>query len=60
MDKNHPYARYQGLPEWENIDKAISQLISNNDLIEKTSRPYIIGYIIKALDKGGLLKNSNN
>jgi hypothetical protein len=47
--RKHPYASFEGSKEWLLIDKALDELVGNGDLEEQTSRPYIIGYLCKAL-----------
>jgi hypothetical protein len=46
----HPYADYEGEETWTAVDKAISDLVANGDLEEKTARSHIVGYICKLLD----------
>jgi hypothetical protein len=59
MDTQHSYVKYESLPEWGVIDKAISDLIDNNDLVEQTARYCIIGYILRSLGERGLLKSQS-
>ena len=37
------------------IDRAISELVENQDLVEGTLRPYIVGYILKQLLDAGVV-----
>lgn len=53
---DHPYQSLESHPAWQAIDAAISDLEDNGDLREQTARVYIVGYLVKALVKGGLLK----
>lgn len=45
----HPYVEYQSTPLWAVIEKAIDDLVENQDLIEQTSREIIVGYICKQI-----------
>lgn len=52
----HPYSQYELEPIWPVINQAITDLVSNGDLEEKTARNYIVGYICKLIGefkKGG-------
>lgn len=46
-----PYKEYEAHPTWKRVDKAISDLVENQDLVERTARPYIVGYICKILSE---------
>jgi hypothetical protein len=46
-----PYEIYKGTPVWRILDKAVSDLVENNDLVETTRRDYIVGYICKKLQR---------
>jgi len=46
----HPYAAYEGTRNWKVLDHAIDELVTNSDLIERTDRAYIVGFLCKALD----------
>lgn len=43
----HPYKAFEGKSLWKQLDRGISELVQNGDLIEKTPREYIIGYLCK-------------
>jgi hypothetical protein len=45
----HPYTKYESHPYWKRIDKGISDLVENQDLVEQEARPYIVGYLCKML-----------
>lgn len=47
----HPYLRYEGTTTWTAIEHGIVDLINNGDLIEKTNRKYIIGYLCMVLQR---------
>jgi hypothetical protein len=48
-DRRTPYDDMKGTQNWRAIENAISDLVSNNDLVEQTSRDYIVGYICRKL-----------
>jgi hypothetical protein len=45
----HPYLDFEGTKNWKLLDQAIEELVLNSDLIERTNRAYIVGYLCKAL-----------
>ncbi len=45
----HPYDKYRGTELWRVIDQGIRDLVTNGDLIEKTDRSHIVGYLCKAV-----------
>lgn len=46
---NHPYEQYMETALWFAIDKGIDDLSKNHDIIETTSREYIVGYLCKVI-----------
>lgn len=54
--KEFPYQKFQATPAWEVVEQAIGKLINNSDLVEKTDRRYIVGFILKELADKELLK----
>ena len=46
-----PYDLYVGTREWKTVEKAIQDLVRNNDIAENTGRDYIVGCICKQLAK---------
>jgi hypothetical protein len=44
-----PYDLYKETKEWKIVEKAIQDLVENNDIAETTGRDYIVGYICKQL-----------
>jgi hypothetical protein len=48
----HPYANYEADPLWPLIDKGISDLVKNQDLIEQSDRNYIVGYLCAVILQG--------
>jgi hypothetical protein len=47
----HPYVAYESTSNWKALNEAIDELVANSDLIEKTNRAYIVGFLCKALDE---------
>ena len=43
----HPYKKYESHPYWKRIEKGISDLVENQDLVERAARSYIVGYLCK-------------
>ncbi len=44
-----PYSEYQSSKEWSILEKAINELIENEDIKLTTSPEYVMGYIAKQL-----------
>jgi hypothetical protein len=51
-DRQHPYTRWKGTALWKAVEKGIADLVENRDIVEKTPRAYIVGYICKAVSRG--------
>jgi len=49
--QTHPYTRYENSPLWKAIDRAITDLVSNQDMVEDEYHDYIVGYICKIVDR---------
>lgn len=49
MDNNFPYNRDSAF--WQPVEKAVRDLLENDDLELKTDVDYIIGYIVKNLEE---------
>jgi hypothetical protein len=47
----HPYTAYENTPLWKAIDRAISDLVSNQDMVEDEYHDYIVGYICKVVNR---------
>jgi hypothetical protein len=47
--REHPYKKYESHRYWKLLNKGISDLVGNQDLMEKAARPYIAGYLCKLL-----------
>jgi hypothetical protein len=48
-NREHPYVLYEGTQHWELLSGAIEDLVKNSDLIVRTDRAYIVGYLCKIL-----------
>jgi len=48
----HPYIKLEGTPLWAAVESAINDLVLNNDLVESTPRPYIVGYLCQRILDG--------
>ena len=59
-NKEFPYQKYLSNPAWQTVDHAIERLASNADLIEKTERRYIVGFILKQLVDEGFLNEEKS
>jgi hypothetical protein len=49
MNNNHPYRKFEGTPLWDTVEKAVSALIANGDITEKTAHEHIVGYFCNAI-----------
>ena len=49
--QTHPYLAWERTPVWRAIEKAVTDLVENHDLIEDEHREYIVGYICKTIDR---------
>jgi hypothetical protein len=47
----HPYVRLENTPFWKVIEVGIADLVENRDIVEKTDRRYIVGYICEAVSR---------
>ncbi|WP_257667139.1 hypothetical protein [Parapedobacter tibetensis] len=48
----HPYKEYEQTQLWELIDKAIDDLIQNQDIELTTRKEYVVGYLCKNIKIG--------
>jgi hypothetical protein len=48
---SHPYKKFENTPLWNIINKAIDDLVENDDIEEKSKREYIVGYISKVINE---------
>lgn len=53
-----PYAQFKELKAWKVVDRAIEDLVENQDMVEATVRKCIVGYILKRLSENELLAES--
>lgn len=44
-----PYENYKSHALWKVIEKAIAELVGNQDMLEKTKRDYIVGYLVEKI-----------
>ena len=51
---DHPYKEFEGKRLWAVIDEAVEDLVDNRDIMETTHRNYIVGYLCKKIEEGGL------
>jgi hypothetical protein len=49
--QSHPYERHENTPLWKAIDKAVTDLVVNQDLVENEYHEYIVGHICKVIDR---------
>lgn len=54
MKSEFPYEEYKDTKIWNVIEFAVSNLVDNSDLEEKTDREYIVGYLCKTLVESGI------
>ena len=46
---DHPYEEFEGTPLWDSLAKAVCELVENDDILERTERVYIVGYLCKCV-----------
>jgi hypothetical protein len=46
-----PYEIYKKTDLWNLVDEAITDLVENGDIVEKTRRDYIVGFLCKNLQQ---------
>ncbi len=49
--QTHPYLAWERTPLWRAIEKAVADLVENQDLVEDEYREYIVGYICKTIGR---------
>jgi len=49
----HPYVELEGTPIWIAVASAIDDLVQNDDLVERTARNYIVGYLSQRIVSEG-------
>ena len=60
MPKDYAYREFEDLFAWNIVNRAIGTLVKNKDLVEKTDRRYIVGFLLKVLSDNGALKAKGN
>ena len=53
------YLEFRDYQAWDVVDRAINDLIENQDLEETTVHQLVVGYIVKALVEAELLRTSS-
>ena len=48
-EAQHPSKNYESHRYWKRIDVGISDLVDNQDLVEQSARPYIVGDLSKTI-----------
>ncbi len=56
----HPYAEFDGTDLWKVLDEALTALVENSDIEERTARAYIVGYLANRLISSGLARKSGD
>lgn len=59
MMKDFPYSEFLETPAWVVLEKAIQDLVDNQDLEEMTNRKLIVGYILSKLNEKNLLNQNS-
>jgi len=49
IKSTHPYKKYEALPLWAIVDRAVRALSRNGDIAEQTDRHYIVGFLCKQI-----------
>ena len=52
---DYPYKLFETKKIWKIVNKAIDDLVKNQDIKETTHRRYIVGYICKLLSEAGAI-----
>jgi hypothetical protein len=47
--QTHPYVKYENTPLWSTIEKAVNELVKNQDIDLTTKKEYVIGYLCKKI-----------
>ncbi len=45
----HPYVALEETPTWIAVESAIDDLVKNSDLVERTAREYVVGYLCRKI-----------
>jgi len=49
MKMTHPYENYKNNELWQVVEKALDDLVENQDIVLQTVDDYVIGYIVKTI-----------
>ena len=49
LGMTHPYVELEGTPIWIVVEATIDDLVRKNDLVENTTRDYIVGYFCRKI-----------
>ena len=49
--QRHPYEVYENTPLWRAVEKADTDLVENQDMVEDEYHEYIVGYICKVVTR---------
>lgn len=60
MMKEFPYIKFESTELWNVVSQAITDLVGNTDIEEKTDRKYIVGYLCKVLSEAGIVRIDND
>ena len=52
-NRHRQYSEYEKTAIWRSVNRAITALVKNGDLEERTARRYIVGYLSKFLSEDG-------
>jgi hypothetical protein len=55
----HPYSKHESTALWKAIDKAIGALVVNGDIVERTARQHIVGYLCQTLGPKITVRDKN-
>ena len=58
MMTQHPSTHFERLEAWAVTDRGLAELVKNQDLVETSPRPSIVGCLLKALADAGLLREA--
>ena len=57
MENKFPYENLRHTGIWQVVDNAIENLVTNEDIEEKTHRDYIVGYLCEQIMESGVFLN---
>ena len=53
----HPYSKFENTKLWKTVNKAIDDLVENQDIKLTTPKEYVIGYLCKTIEMQNSAKN---